>query len=196
MSKIAIDIVLLPDNKTQDLCWEVNKNIWGKIDFTNTWKTPHISLLMWLVDEWDLERVQERLTNVSQEYSKIQLTWRLRKYVISNTDETWYSYELDHNEQVKIIFEELIARIRPLLGYEDISSENFFEPEQVEEQSFPWVEWFKNRTIEEYSSHITLWIWELKWENPSVVNFSTDTLAIYQLWNYCTCENELFEINF
>jgi hypothetical protein len=43
---IAIDIVLIPDNKTTYICKEINTSCNSKIDFTNTKKIPHISLLM------------------------------------------------------------------------------------------------------------------------------------------------------
>lgn len=75
-----------------------------------------------------------------------------------------------------------------------MSTNMFYMPEEVEDVSMKWVKWFEKRTVEEYSSHITLWIWELKWDNPNVFCFWADKIAIYQLWNYCTCNNKLFEI--
>jgi len=46
MSQIAIDIVLIPDEGIQKVCRDINQNIAGKIDFINTRKIPHISLMM------------------------------------------------------------------------------------------------------------------------------------------------------
>ena len=71
----------------------------------------------------------------------------------------------------------------------------FYKPEEVGEQSFVYIKWFKNKTIDEYSSHITLGIWKLTWDLPNMIHFNIPKLAIYQLWNCCTCENKLFEIN-
>lgn len=194
MTQKAIDIVLLPDEGIQKICREVNQNIGGKIDFIGTWKTPHISLLMGIMNDEQLSEIQEKLLNIVQKYSEIVLTWRLRKYTIWNTWETGYSYELDENEDVKNLFSDIIREIRHLLHYEGISTDMFYTPEEVEEQSCIWVKGFEDRTVEEYSSHITLGIWELQGDNPDMIQFTTNTLAVYQLWNYCTCDNKLFEL--
>jgi hypothetical protein len=195
MSKIAIDIVLLPDERAQTICRAVNQYIWGKIDFNATWKVPHISLMMWVVEEWKILQIFEILTEISKYFFLVNLRWLLKKYTIWNTGETGYSYELEENISIKKIFSEICEKIRPQLEYKDIALDMFYMPEEVEQQSVLWVKWFEERVVEEFSSHITLGIWELTWEHAKVIHFSTPKLAVYQLGNYCTCENKLFEIN-
>jgi hypothetical protein len=43
-----------------------------------------------------------------------------------------------------------------MLEYKNISSDMFYMPEEVENQSIVWVKSFENKISEEYSSHITL----------------------------------------
>ncbi len=195
MSKIVIDIVLLPDNGIQKICREVNKAIWWKIDFTNTGKTPHISLLMGAVEESQLKELNQKLINISQKYSKISLTGKLKNYTIRDTGETLYAYDLEKNAEILKMFTEISTEIRPILEYENISTDMFYQPEEVEEQSIVWVKWFQNRTPEEYSGHITLGIWELDGESANMIHFEALKIAVYQLGNYGTCDNQLFEID-
>jgi len=194
MKKIAIDIVLLPDAWAQKICREINQSIWWKIDFVKTWKVPHISLMMWVLHEDKLEEIFQLITEISKNISPMELRWKLRKYTIWNTWETGYSYELEENETVTEIFSEICEKIRPKLEYKNISQDMFYMPEEVEEQSCIWVKWFENRTADQYSSHITLWIWELQSEQANKIYFIAPKLAVYQLGNYCTCDNKLFEI--
>jgi hypothetical protein len=195
MWKVVIDIVLLPDEKAQKICRDMNKNIWGKIDFTNTWKVPHISLMMGVIDEAKIWKLETILQSITHDYSPIIAQSNLRAYNISTTWEDGYSFELEEHKDTTNLFKDISTQIRPMLGYENISTDMFYMPEEVEDQSVIWVKWFENRTPEEYSSHITLWIWELKWDNPNVFRFEANRIAVYQLGNYCTCDNQLFEIN-
>ena len=194
MKKIAIDIVLLPDEWIQKICREVNQDIGWKIDFVRTWKVPHISLMMWILHEDQIQEIFQILTEISKSISQMELTGKLKQYTIWNTWETGYSYELEESESVTKLFSEICEEIRPMLEYKNISKDMFYMPEEVEEQSIVWVEWFEKRSVEEYSSHITLWIWKLISEHANMIHFTAPKLAVYQLGNYCTCENKLLEI--
>jgi hypothetical protein len=187
--------VLLPNEKAQRVCRDVNSSIGGKIDFTNTWKTPHISLLMWVVDEDKISQIQEVLEKIFQKYSPIITTSHLKTYIISNTWETGHSFELDKHQEVDSLFQDIVTQVRPMLEYKNISTDMFYMPEEVEKQSIEWIKWFENKAVEQYSSHITLWIWELTWDNPNMFCFESNKIAVYQLGNYCTCENKLFEMH-
>jgi len=195
MKKIAIDIVLLPDEWIQKICREVNQDIGWKIDFVRTWKVPHISLMMWVIDKEGLEEIFQTITEISKNIFPIELVWRLdAEYFLEDMEENLVSYWIVDNSRLKEIFLELSQGIRPMLEYKNISKDMFYMPEEVEEQSIIWVEWFEKRSVEEYSSHITLWIWKLISEHANMIHFTAPKLAVYQLGNYCTCENKLFEI--
>ena len=193
--KKVIDIVLLPDEKAKRICEDVNQNIWGKIDFIHTNKNPHISLLMWVMEESKLNKIKETLIDISKEYYPITLTWKLEKHIIPETGEVCHFYELDKNEHVGKLFWDISKQIKPQLEYNNITTNLFYQPEEVEEQSIVWVKWFEMKNIDTYNGHITLWIWDLKWENPSAIDFEAKKIAIYQLGNYCSCDNQLFELD-
>ncbi len=197
MKQIAIDIVLLPDEKAQEICKKVNQQIWWeekKIDFIQTGKTPHISLIMGIMNEVDAEKIADVLSHISKNFSAIKLKGKIRKYIIQNTGEAWASFELEKSKQVSNLFIQISEKIKPYLDYNNISTNMFYMATEVEKQSCIWLEGFKNRTSEEYHSHITLWIGDTSNLPEQEISFTAETLAIYQLGNYCTCENKLFEI--
>lgn len=195
MSQIAIDIVLLPDESAQSTCRKINKSIGWKLDFTNTWKTPHISLLMGTIEESQLDDIQKILKEVIRNYSPINLTWEFHPYVIPQTWEDSNSFKLERHSNIIKLFSDISEHIRPNLWYENISAEMFYCPNEVEPPSMFWVKSFENKTPEGYSPHISLWIWKLKWSFKEKIEIWAKTLAVYQLGNYCTCDNKLFEID-
>jgi hypothetical protein len=150
--------------------------------------------MMWIIDESELDILTSRLTIISKKYSAITENATLKKYSIWNTWETGYSYQLWKNIHVTKLFKEINSNIKPLLNYKDMNVEMFFTPTEVEDQSLIWLWWFQHRTVQEYSSHITLWIWEISWVYKKEINITTPRIAVYQLGNYCTCENKIFEI--
>ncbi len=197
MQKIAIDIVLLPDTWIDKICREFN--FWltdKKIDFNWSWKNPHISLMMWLINENEILKLQSELMKIFSGKGKKQLAGQLEESCIPQSGEKIWYYEIKEKYIPKEIFEKLIAIREQFLTYKDINTKHFFTPKEVENISTTWVKWFENRTQKEYTSHITLGIWEQKaTELVNEIYFETPRLAVFQLWNYCTCEKLLFEIN-
>ena len=75
MSKIAIDIVLLPPEEVMDICIEVNKEIKDKL-FTLQKKDfiPHNSLCIGIIKEEKLSTVFETIKKLKKELKPIPIT--------------------------------------------------------------------------------------------------------------------------
>jgi hypothetical protein len=68
----------------------------------------------------------------------------------------------------------------------------FYDENNIEDITYAWVDWYKKKLIET-NFHITLGIWEYNWIINEKFEFNLNKIAVFQLWNYCTCKNKLFE---
>jgi len=189
--KIAIDIVLLPDEKTEKISREINKECNWEIDFENSWKVPHMSLLMWLIYKDQLQILCDWIEKLPQ----INYAWesRLDNYFSESLWKYIPCISISKNEALKNIFSLLQTKIKPLLNYEWINKEMYIDSDLVNTRSLEWLLSFQNMTFDEYSGHITLWISDTEIYKKNTGTVWLERLAVFQLWNYNTCTNKLFE---
>ncbi len=69
----------------------------------------------------------------------------------------------------------------------------FYKKNNIEDITYTWVDKYKNKELEK-NFHITLGIWEYNWNKNKTFEFNVLKIAVFQLWNYCTCKNKFFEI--
>ena len=146
---------------------------------------------MWIVELAKLEKIKNIISNI--DFWNYILEWKISNYLIEETWENILSLDLEKNIELNKLFEELQKKIKLLLNYWKINENMFFNSDKIEEISFKWVLWYKNINEDNYSAHITLWInWAKKhlWKK---VNFTANKIALFQLWNYCTCSKLLFK---
>lgn len=193
MTKIAIDIVLIPDDETIKICKEINKNLTPEIDFNNTWKTPHISLLMWVMDQWNLEQISEIVSEIWKSNLTIEFTWVVEDHFSQSRKINILSMKLEKSKIILDIVSALQEKIEPLLEYENIDKNMFFHSDMINQWSLNWVKNFNTKSLSDRGEHITLGIWESEQHVWKSYLWSSCRIAIYQLSDNCTCENKLFE---
>lgn len=193
MNKIAIDIVLIPDDETLKICKEINKNLTSEIDFNNTWKIPHISLLMWVMNQNDLKEISDIVSRIWKNSLPISLNWTIQNHFSQSRQMNILSMKIAHNKTIWDIVFDLQQKVEPLLEYEDVSKDMFFWDIIVRDSSIGWVKWFDKKALQDRGEHITLGIWNAQDYVWKEYVWLSNRIAIYHLSDNCTCDHKLFE---
>ena len=193
MNKIAIDIVLIPDDETINLCKEINKNLTDEIDFNNTWKTPHISLLMWVMNKEDLKEISQIVSEIGKNNLPVKFEWIIENHFSKSRQMNVPFMKILQNKVIENISFELKQKVEPLLEYQDVTKDMFFNSDTIRQSSMNWVKWYKDKSVQERWEHITLGVWESKKHLGDTHYWFSNRIAIYHLSDNCTCEKKLFE---
>ncbi|MBU4369808.1 2'-5' RNA ligase family protein [Patescibacteria group bacterium] len=187
MSKIAIDIVLLPPENIMDKAIEINNELIDdpiKLNKENC--LPHISLCMGVIEEKDLLRAKEILNKIGKDFSKLSLT--INKINSENT-----CFNIKKDKKLQKLHETVITRLSPCLSYDATIDMCFFPPPIVLETLF-WINNYREKfSFENFHPHITLGISKLS-DKELNINFVASKVAICHLGNYCTCRKILHSI--
>ena len=191
MSRIAIDIVILPPEKIMDLVIAINKeearkgNSKGelnKIDFL-----PHLSLAMGTIEEKDLEKVKDIVTKTSKEFKTMNLILSEPYYVISSDQKKAYALKIK-GKQLQKFHELLMKRLDSFLSF-DATKEEIYnqesEPAYINE--YKEIGCFKK-----YEPHITVRCEELSYKTKEI-SFFAKRVAICHVGISTTCRKILFE---
>ncbi len=187
MSKIAIDIVLLPPQHIIDLCIPLNSSsdLSNYVDFREGY-IPHVTLSMVCVDENDLPKIKSAVEDILHSYSPFELTIDKIEFW-----ENIFGLNIVMTPELRKLYEEVTDILKPYrLGKADPSM--FTEPERVNPLKLTYIEEFvEKHSGDNYIPHIT--IGKEKYDNePQLpVRFTADTLAIFQLGPFYTCKKQL-----
>jgi len=191
MDKIAIDIVLLPPPKMAEAATLFSDElcaVYGeKMHLNATDCLPHISLLMGVIEEKDLEKASEILQEIVATHLPVQLEVT---GVVSRTSST--SIEFERTTQFAELQDLLIEKLRPLLSYQP-EAEMFYD--QPEPMTLQWVANFmENSTGENFSPHLTVGPASEDEQYDGQLYGKASQIAICQLGNYCSCKKLLATI--
>ncbi len=179
MTKIAIDVVLLPPENIMDKAIEINSQFADdpiKLNKENC--LPHISLCMGVLEEENLTKIKAIIEEISKQFSKLFLT-------IDKISAEHVCFEVKNNETLQKLHEGIMTKLSPYLSY-DATTDMCFSPPFVVEKTLTWINNYRNTSFEEFYPHITLGISKL--ENRDLnIDFVASKIVVCQLGNYCTC---------
>lgn len=198
--KIAVDIVLLPSKKVMDLSFDINNEIvkggWNKIIFDEDTCIPHISILMWTIEEDNIQELVNKLNDITQDIGVLDL--KIDKFTITKTSLWDNNYDLNvaKTEKIKVLHDKIFSRIWNQVGF-DATVDMLYQNPVPEEITLSWINGHEFKfDYDKFRPHITLWVWGKAKPNIDLpVSFSSSKIAVYQLWNYCTCRKELARID-
>lgn len=188
MSKIVIDVVLIPFEDILDKAIEINSQLANdpiKLNKKNC--LPHISLCMGVVEEKNLLKIREILEKLSLNFSKISLT-------INKIDIMHSCFNVKNSKDLQKLHETIVTKLEPYLSY-DASIDMCFSPPPVVEKTLFWINNYKEKSsFQNFHPHITLGITKLKYKELNI-SFTASKLAICHLGNYCTCRKIIYSVN-
>ncbi|MFH1506443.1 MAG: hypothetical protein ABIE94_05660 [archaeon] len=196
MSLMAVDIVLLPPEEVMDVCIDIHKKAaktysgLNKKDYFS-----HISLVMAVVDEKDLPKINLMLEEVSKEFSSMDFEITGIHGFDTGFNHTSWSFEMKLTPEVKKLHIELMNGIKPFHIPKKTEQEMFYRDpgETINELSSSWVDNYQNNHTEpdKFFPHISL-----NCDKPTYdelpIRFTASKLAMFQLGNFCTCRKILF----
>lgn len=188
MSKIAIDVVLLPPSKIMDMAIKINKRLVNdSIKLNKKTCLPHISLCMGVVKEENLPKVKKIINEIGARSSKLSLT-------INKTNDEQITFDIKRTKDLQKLHETIMTRLDPYL-YHNATTYMYFSPPRVVKKTLYWTKNYKRKSsFKKFSPHITLGISKMKGKKLNI-KFTASKLAICHLGNYCTCRKILHSVN-
>jgi len=179
MAKIAIAVVLLPPENIMDKAIEINKQFADDpIELNKENCFPHISLCMGVLEEENLPKIEEIISGISKQFSKLFLA-------INKISSEHVCFEVKNNKTLQKLHEEIMTKLFPYLSY-DATTDMCFSPPPVVEKTLTWINNYRNTSFEKFYPHITLGISKVE-DKEANIDFTASKLVVCQLGNYCTC---------
>lgn len=197
MSRLAIDIVLLPSEEMLEHAIAVNEQLRQqnppKIVLDKINCLPHISLLMGCISQSDLPWISEIVTAIAHSEPIFQLEITAVKTDPMPDGRKVTVLNISPDRRLQTLHETLIDQLQAFLSF-DATPEMLYNPPEVEEISLLSINnYLKSSSFNHFSPHITAGIGAYHHGNYSI-SFTASTLAICHLGNYCTCRKVLYAV--
>lgn len=195
MNNTAIDVVLLPSAAMTARVIEINKELLrtfdNKIILDAKNCLPHISLCMGVVHDEDISEVTRVLRGIAQTSSPFELTAESIKATIIPTGEKVSGLTIVNTGRLQELHESIMQKLRNLLSYE-VDASMLCNPSEIEDVTYTWIKRYGNKHDDPalFHPHMTVGLGETD-KGTFPMDFTTDTLALCQLGNYCTCRKVL-----
>jgi len=196
MSKIAIDVVLLPEQKMFDKVIKMNKELLkkhpNKIILGNLVNQPHISLCMGAIEKAELPKIIKSIEAIAYTFTSFDLQGKISVQDAPDRDSvTWLEIDLD--ERIQKLQNLIMKDLWKFLNY-DIEEHMFADSHEIEERTVLYVKhyskFYENPSL--FRPHITIG-YGSSLKNDKTFYFSSSKLALFKLGNHCTCKELIYE---
>jgi 2'-5' RNA ligase len=197
MSKKAVDIVLLPDEKMMARAVEINadlvKRFGSEIVLNKAGCLPHISLDMGCLVEKDVPSVEKVLEEIAKEASLPDLRVVGIRSSENSKGQTVSVFEVEKTRELQSLHENIMDKLATYLS-SDVTEEMIYGDEKVAETTLLWIKNYRqNSSFENFFPHITIGYGRV--ENQMLPEtFAASELALCHLGNHCTCREILLSI--
>ena len=197
MSRIAVDVVLLPDETMTDRAVEINaelvKTFGAEIVLNKVNCLPHISLAMGCIEEKDIASVEKILEAIAGETPPGHLKVLGIRNSGNSKGETVSVFEVVRTSQLQRLHENVMEKLAPYLSSE-VTADMIYGNEEVAESTLMWIENYRqNSSFENFFPHITIGYGRTQYQmQPDT--FAASKLALCHLGNHCTCRKILVSV--
>ena|SRR6266568_2209032 len=195
--KTAIDIVLLPSPAMTAKAIEINRELLKtaehKIVLGEQTCLPHVTLCMGVIDNADLPRAKEILKAIVQDYSTFELTIERMRADTIPTGKIVSGLRIKSTGPLRKLQAAVMDSLWPYLSY-DVDASMLYNPPEIEDVTFTWIRGYAKKHDDPslFSPHMTVGFGKTDvFAKEFPMRFSTSTLALGQLGNYCTCRKAL-----
>ena len=197
MSRIAVDVVLLPDEAMTDRAIEINaelvKKFGSKIVLNKEDCLPHISLAMGCLEETDIASVEKILEAIAKEAPPGNLKVFGIRTTGNSKGQAVFVLEVEKTSQLQYLHEKVMGKITPYLS-SDVTEDMIYGDEEVAASTLLWIENYRQKaSFENFFPHITIGYGQIENQTLPVV-FTASELALCHLGNHCTCKKILVSI--
>ena len=197
MTKIAVDVVLLPSEEMMDKTIEVNrellKNFDKKIILNKENCLPHISLAMGCIDKEHITDIEKILQDIAKQYSVSKLRVIDIYPGTDSANEQMSAFQIERTKELQLLHRKVMQGLAPYFTY-DVTTDMLFSPPGIEKTILLWIKNYPEKSsFENFSPHITIGFGKM--DNLSLpIEFTASKLALCRLGNHCTCRKILVSI--
>jgi 2'-5' RNA ligase len=197
MGKIAVDIVLLPEESMTEAVTSANGELvsrFGSDIVLNTANClPHISLAMGCIEESDVDEIGGVLGKIASGKSCGFLRAVGMRIGTNAAGEKVSSIEIERTGELQSLHEEIMEAMGSYFRYE-VSREMIWGGGRVAESTLNWIsDYAEKSSFEKFFPHITVGYGEAK-GGSFPMEFAVSSVALCHLGNHCTCREVLLSI--
>jgi len=198
MSKIAVDVVLLPSDEMTENVIQANAELvekfGSKIVLNKENCLPHISLAMGCIDQRDIAPIGRLLELVARESPLGELTVTGIRTSTNARGEKVSVFEVEKTKQIQALHEDIIKKVTPYFS-RDVTSQMIYGDEEAAETTLQWIKNYRKKAgFENFFPHITIGFGQIESE-AFPITFTASKLALCHLGNHCTCRKILASID-
>ena len=200
--RIAIDIVLVPDEEFCVLAVQLNRQLleqeYGciRLGRRSGECVPHVSLCMGTLDEKELAKLERRLTEVAPTDGPLELRAIELDHIRGASGQEVSSLRVAPDRKLTRLHEEIMRVTEKQLGTKPKAKMLVVDDDDsADSGSLKWIEEYRDKhAFKRFDPHVTLGFGRI--EAPRLPrHFQAMKLAVYQLGNGCTCRRRLLEIH-
>jgi 2'-5' RNA ligase len=184
MTKIAVDIAILPPEEIMEMAIALNREMGDEsLVLDKESCLPHITLCMGVLREEELPKVREAVAGVAREFDPIRLR-------IEALNGEYLEFLIGHSQELQRLHEAIMRAAGPYLT-QDATAEMCHSPPRINEKSLAWINSYReNSAFDRFRPHIT--VGRGKSEARALdVAFTATRIGICQLGDHCTCRKVL-----
>ncbi|MHC4644686.1 MAG: hypothetical protein ACYTBJ_04240 [Planctomycetota bacterium] len=190
MSRVAIDVVILPDETMTDKAIEANRKLVkqarGKIVLNKENCLPHISLAMGCIERTDIGAIETLLKKIAARNPLLPLRALGIRTSTDAVHEKVSAFEVERTNEIQSLHEEVTDRLAPYFS-SDVSSDMLYNPAEITDSTLLWIRNYRQESsFENFFPHITIGYGQMP-DLPVPIQFTPCRLALCRLGNHCTC---------
>ena len=194
VGRLAVDVVLLPDEVMTNQAIELNRRLVTngrpEIVLSKQDRLPHISLAMGGIEDADVQTLQQRLESLAYKTAVRQLKVVGAISSINSHGETTSLLEVEGTPELQALHEEVTREMEPFFRYEP--TEAMIDDDVVAGTTLDWIRTYREKaSYEHFRPHITVGYGRVPPGLSFPIPFTVTCLALCRLGNHCTCRKIL-----
>lgn len=195
MSRIAVDVVLLPEEKMARLAIETNRRQIGKtageIVLDETTCLPHLSLAMGAIEAGQVNAVAEKLDAVAKGSAIGELVVTGVVTTLNAQNEPNSLFAMAKTRALVALHERVMETMEPYVK-RDVTAEMIYGDEDVAQSTLAWIRDYREKAgFAAFFPHITIGTGVVDEPITFPLRFVAPRLALCHLGNHCTCRKVL-----
>ncbi len=198
MNRIAIDVVLLPDEAVAALAVRANVELIGRSDsqipLDQETCLPHISLAMGCIEREAVEPVTERIEAIASACPVGALVITGIVTSLNARGQSVSAFAIAKTGAVQGLHERVMDALQPYLN-QDVTEAAIFGDETVAETTLAWIRDYRNKAaFGAFFPHITIGYGTVEQVMSFPIPLGAPRLALCHLGNHCTCRKVLASV--
>ena len=195
MSRIAIDVVLLPEERITRLAIETNRRLLGaqagEIVLDEVTCLPHISLAMGCIEAGRIDAIGTSMAAVARDCPIGELTVTGIVTVLNARNEPNSLFAIAKTGALQTLHERIMEAMEPYVS-RDVTAEMIRGDKEPAQSTLAWIRDFRNKAaFAAFFPHITIGYGTVAEPMTFPIGFVAPQLALCHLGNHCTCREVL-----